>query len=133
MGSTDYLEQYFATNMVFEPLVGELFRSGFLMQVGGRQQRFHHAAVVSAAEADYERNLANTVDLFYLLADDEQHAAANRQLFQGWLDKHGDLARKAADGLQPIWSQPRVKVGTFERRPGQCRGAASARSQPNSA
>jgi small-conductance mechanosensitive channel len=42
--------------------------------------------VISAAEADYERNLANAIDLMYLLANDEQHGAANRQLFQGWLD-----------------------------------------------
>ena len=40
MGSTDYLEQYFATNVVFEPLVGELFRSGFLMQVAAANNDF---------------------------------------------------------------------------------------------
>ena len=40
MGSSDYLEQYFATNVVFEPLVGELFRSGFLMQAASAQNDF---------------------------------------------------------------------------------------------
>ena len=40
MGSNDYLEQYFATNVVFEPLVGELFRSGFLMQAASAQNDF---------------------------------------------------------------------------------------------
>ena len=40
MGSNDYLEQYFATNVVFEPLVGELFRSGFLMQAAAAQDDF---------------------------------------------------------------------------------------------
>ena len=40
MGSNDYLEQYFATNVVFEPLVGELFRSGFLMQAAAAQGDF---------------------------------------------------------------------------------------------
>ena len=68
MGATDYLEQYFATNLVFEPLVGELFRSGFIMQVAASQNDFVTPAVVSAAEADYERNLANTVELFHILA-----------------------------------------------------------------
>jgi len=42
MGSNDYLEQYFATNVVFESLLGELFRSGFLMQAAAAQKRFHH-------------------------------------------------------------------------------------------
>ena len=43
MGATDYLEQYFAINIVFEPLVGELFRSGFLMPVGAANNDFDDA------------------------------------------------------------------------------------------
>ena len=37
MGADDYLEQYFAINVVFEPMVGELFRSGFVMQMAAAQ------------------------------------------------------------------------------------------------
>ncbi len=112
-GSSDYLEQYFAVNVVFEPLVGELFRSGFVLQVAASQNDFMTPAVVSAAEGDYERNLANTVELFRMLALDEKHAQANRALFEGWLTKYGTLAVEAANQLQPIWSQPRVKVAQF--------------------
>jgi propane monooxygenase small subunit len=114
MGSSDYLEQYFAINIVFEPLVGELFRSGFLMQVAAANQDFITPAVISAAEADYERNLANTVDLVWLLANDEKHGPENRTLFRGWLDRHAALARKAARGLQPVWSQPHRKPVSFD-------------------
>ena len=32
-GIRDWSEAFFATTVVFEPLVGELFRSGFVMQV----------------------------------------------------------------------------------------------------
>ena len=113
MGSNDYLEQYFATNCVFEPLVGELFRSGFLMQAAAAQNDFITPSVVSAAEADYERNLANTVELFFILTHDPVHGAKNITLFNGWLAKHCDLALDAANHLQPIWSQPRVKVAHF--------------------
>lgn len=113
MGSTDYLEQYFATNIVFEPLVGELFRSGFLMQVAAANNDFITPPVTSAAEADYERNLANCIDLIYLLAHDDQHAKHNRKLFKGWLKTHRALAEKAALGLQPIWSQPHSKPVAF--------------------
>ena len=114
MGCEDYLEQYFAINIVFEPLVGELFRSGFLMQVAAANNDFITPPVISAAEADYERNLANTIDLIYLLANDAQHGAENKALFQTWLNKHGDLADKAAAGMQPIWSQPHSKPVSFE-------------------
>jgi propane monooxygenase small subunit len=112
-GATDYLEQYFAVNAVFEPLVGELFRSGFVMQAAAAQNDFLTPTVVSAAEGDYHRNLANTVELFHLLANDPEHGAHNKALFAGWLQAHGALALAAAKSLQPIWSQPRVKVVQF--------------------
>jgi propane monooxygenase small subunit len=113
MGSNDYLEQYFATNVVFEPLVGELFRSGFLMQAAAAQNDFITPAVVSAAEADYERNLANTVELFHILGSDPTYGEKNLALFNKWLAKHAELALGAANHLQPIWSQPRVNVANF--------------------
>jgi propane monooxygenase small subunit len=113
MGATDYLEQYFATNVVFEPLVGELFRSGFIMQAAASQGDFATPTVVSAAEADYERNLANTVELIHILTHDKEHGAHNKGLFNGWMAHHAALANEAASNLQPIWSQPRVKVSSF--------------------
>jgi hypothetical protein len=71
-------------------------------------------SVISAAEADYERNLANTVDLIYLLANDPTYATENRALFQCWLAKHVELGEKAADALQPLWSKPHSKPVSFQ-------------------
>ena len=99
--------------MVLEPLVAELFRSGFVMQVAASQNDFMTPSVVAAAEGDYERNLANAVELFRMLVLDEAHGQANRALFAGWLEKHGTEAMNAANLLQPIWSQPRVKITQF--------------------
>jgi propane monooxygenase small subunit len=83
------------------------------MQAASAQNDFITPAVVSAAEADYERNLANTVQLFHLLGTDPVHGAHNIALFNKWLHKHADLCLDAANHLQPIWSQPRVKVVSF--------------------
>jgi propane monooxygenase small subunit len=113
MGATDFLEQYFATNIVFEPLVGELFRSGFVMQMAAAQNDFMTPAVVAAAEGDYERNLANAVELFHTLVLDPEHGDSNRAILVEWMHKHGSLALDAAHHLQPIWSQPRVKAAQF--------------------
>ena len=101
MGSNDYLEQYFATNVVFEPLVGELFRSGFLMQAASAQNDFITPAVVSAAEADYERNLANTVELFHILGTDPTSGRRTLRCSTSGLANHADLALDAANHLQP--------------------------------
>lgn len=70
-------------------------------------------AVISAAEADYERNLANTVELFATLVRDPEHGEANRQILHGWFDKYSPIATQAAMDLQPIWSLPRVKSAQF--------------------
>ena len=113
-GATDYLEKYFAVNIVFEPLVGELFRSGFVMQAAASQNDFITPTVVSSAEGDYQRNLANTVELLHMLVSDPQHSAHNTALFNGWLRQYGDLAVTAAKNLQPIWSLPHVKVAQFQ-------------------
>jgi propane monooxygenase small subunit len=83
------------------------------MQAAAAQGDFITPAVVSAAEADYERNLANTVELFAILGKDPTFGAQNIALFNRWLVKHADLALEAANQLQPIWSQPRVKVVSF--------------------
>jgi propane 2-monooxygenase small subunit len=113
-GATDYLEKYFAVNIVFEPLVGELFRSGFVMQAAASQNDFMTPTVVSSAEGDYQRNLANTVELLHMLVSDPKHSASNTALFNSWMKTYGDLAVKAAKNLQPIWSLPHTKVTQFE-------------------
>ncbi len=113
-GATDYLEKYFAVNMVFEPMVGELFRSGFFMQAAAAQNDFLTPTVVSSAECDYQRNLANSIELIHMLVSDATHSAHNTALFNGWLKTYGDLAVIAAKNLQPIWSLPHVKVAQFE-------------------
>ena len=41
------------------------------MQMAASQGDFVTPSVVSAAEADYERNLANTVELFHMLTHDQ--------------------------------------------------------------
>ncbi len=51
MGSEDYLEQYFAINIVFEPLVGELIRSGFFMQAAAANNDFITPPVISASRS----------------------------------------------------------------------------------
>jgi propane monooxygenase small subunit len=125
-GATDYLEQYFAINVAFEPLVAELFRSGFIMQLAAAQNDFITPSVVSAAEADYERNLANAVELFHMLAQDPQHGAHNIGVMEGWLAKHGALGLAAANRLQPIWSQPRVKAAQFSDALAQAKNRVKA-------
>jgi propane 2-monooxygenase small subunit len=113
LGAEDYLEQYFAGNLLFEPLILELVRSGLIMQFSAAHGDFVTPSIVGVAEGDFERNLANTVELFQILLHDPIEAEHNRGIVRGWLQKHLLLCTEAAKQLQPIWSQPRVKVTSF--------------------
>ena len=111
--STDWAEQVFAINLVFEPLAAELFRSGFLMQYAASHGDFVTPTIVSTAEADYERNLEYSAQMFHTFLEDPTYGDANRQVVNEWLKTYIPLCVEAAHQLQPIWSQATVKVSTF--------------------
>jgi propane 2-monooxygenase small subunit len=113
-GSRDWGEQWFATSIVFEPLLGELFRSGFVMQVAALHGDFVTPTVMGAGESDAARDQRGPRSLYRMLADDDVHGEENRELMQGWLAKWSEAAVAAARQLQPIWSQISEKVVRFE-------------------
>ncbi|MCQ6267790.1 toluene hydroxylase [Fictibacillus sp. WQ 8-8] len=111
--ATDWAEQLFATNLIYEPLVAELFRSGFLMQYAASHGDYATPTLVSTAEADFERNLDYTAEMFDVFFNDPEYGEENQQLAQRWLEKYVPLCVNASKQLQPIWSQPRVKVTSY--------------------
>jgi propane monooxygenase small subunit len=113
-GIRDWSEAVFALTMVFEPLVGELFRSGFVMQAAAPQGDFVTPTIMGAGESDAAREQRGARALFSMLAEDEAHGAGNREIMQGWLDEYTPRAVEAARTLQPIWSQLSEKVVKFE-------------------
>jgi propane monooxygenase small subunit len=113
-GIRDWGEQWFVTAVVFEPLLGELFRSGFVMQVSALHGDFVTPTIMGAGESDAAREQRGARVLYRMLADDEAHGEANRELMQGWLESWSEEAIAAARQLQPIWSQISEKVVRFE-------------------
>jgi propane 2-monooxygenase small subunit len=113
-GIRDWAEQLFATTAVFEPLVGELFRSGFVMQAAAPHGDFVTPTIIGAGESDAAREQRGSRALFGMLAADEAHGAANKEIMEGWLATYMPQAVNAARNLQPIWSQPAEKVVRFE-------------------
>ncbi len=110
----DWAEAIFAANVVFEPLVGELFRSNFIMQAAAPNGDYVTPSIMGAGENDYDRDLRYTSALFSLLTEDEKYASQNRDILQGWLSKYVPLSVNAARALQPVWSQPLSKPVSFE-------------------
>jgi propane monooxygenase small subunit len=111
----DWAEAVFAANVVFEPLVGELFRSGLVQQASPRNGDFVTPTVVGAGEHDYaERDLRYTIAMFEPLVSDKEFADHNTALMDQWLSTWTGRCLTAARELQPIWSLPDSKPPRFE-------------------
>lgn len=111
----DWCEAIFAANVVFEPLVGELFRSQLVQQASPRNGDFVTPTVVGAAEYDFaERDLRYTTAMFELLTNDKEFADHNKAILSDWLGTWTAKSLAAARVLQPLWSQPDAKPPRFE-------------------
>ena len=109
----DWCELLFATNIVAEQLVGQLFRSELVMQISAKNGDYITPTIVGTGENDYSRDLGYTRALFRMLTRDAEFGASNKEIFSGWLEKWVPKALAAANALQPIWSQPAEKVRTY--------------------
>ena len=128
----DWAEAIFAANVVFEPLVGELFRSELVQQAAPRNGDFVTPTVVGAGEYDYaQRDLRYTIAMFEPLVTDKEFADHNTALMERlavgtWVPR----CIRAARTLQPLWSQPDAKPPRFEDGLDPAPSAASAPSWP---
>jgi len=111
----DWCEAIFAANVVFEPLVGELFRSQLVQQASPGNGDFVTPTVVGAGEIDFAaRDLRYTTAMFELLTNDKEFADHNKAVLGQWLSVWVSRCITAARELQPLWSQPDVKPPRFE-------------------
>ncbi|HEY4098663.1 MAG TPA: aromatic/alkene monooxygenase hydroxylase subunit beta [Baekduia sp.] len=110
----DWAEQFFATALVFEPLVGELFRSHFVMQVAALHGDFVTPTILGGGESDAAREQRGARHLFELLIADEEYGEANTATLNEWAATWAPRCAEAAHRLQPIWSQVSEKTLTFQ-------------------
>ena len=108
---------------MFEPLIGELFRSGFVMQVAALHGDFVTPTVMGAGESDAAREQRGARALFRMLASDGDARRGERHGHAGLAGQVGGAdAMNAARQLQPIWSQISEKVVRFEDSMERSRG-----------
>ena len=114
-GIDDWCEAVFAGNVIFQPLVGELFRSHLVQHAAPRNGDFVTPTIVGAEEYDFaERDLRYTRAMFELLTSDREFADQNKSHLQQWLSVWVPRCITAARTLQPLWSQPDAKPPRFE-------------------
>jgi propane 2-monooxygenase small subunit len=115
MNAKDWVETTFAANIVFEPLVGELFRSRFLMRFAPAHGDFLTPSIIGVSEREFnDRDLAYTMDMMKDFLKDEETGDTNRDLMEGWLAEWMPYSVAAAKGLEPIWSEPEKQTESFD-------------------
>jgi propane monooxygenase small subunit len=100
----DWCEAVVGANLAFEPLVGELFRAGYVMATAAAHGDYTTPSIIGVAESDFDRDLDYTKDLIGPLVTDEQHADHNTRILAGWLERWVPMSLAAAQALEPIWS-----------------------------
>ena len=124
-GIRDWAEAFFATTVVFEPLVGELFRSGFVMQAAALQGDFVTPTIMGAGESDAAREQRGARALFRMLADDEAHGAENKETMQGWLDELDAAGRQRGPHSCSRSGRSSPRRSSASRTPSTARAGAS--------
>ncbi len=103
IATTDHMEVYLATNLVYEPLVGELLRTGFFTRAAPLHNDFVTPGLLAPAAIDCQRNLANTMALTEMLVRDATHGEANKKVVAGWLETHVPRCVDAAKTAKSLW------------------------------
>jgi propane monooxygenase small subunit len=115
MNATDWAQLTFASNVVFEPLVGELFRAHYIMRFAPAHNDFLTPTVIGVSEREFnDRDLRYTRDMMQDFLEDETHGEANKEVMEEWLAEWMPYSIQAARGLEPIWSEPEVQPVSFE-------------------
>jgi len=111
----DWAEAVFATNVVFEPLVGGMFRSSLVQQAAPINGDFVTPTIVGAGEHDYAtRDLRYTKAMFALLTEDREFAEHNKAVLNRWLADYVPRCISAIRTMSPLWSQPDARPSRFE-------------------
>ena len=115
----DWCEAIFAANVVFEPLVGELFRSHLVQHAAPRNGDFVTPTIVGAEEYDFaERDLRYTKAMFELLTNDREFADHNKAIMQQWLSAWVPRCIAAAREAAAAVVAARLQAAALRGRPG---------------
>jgi hypothetical protein len=118
----------FATNVVFEPLIGELFRSNLVQQAAAGNGDFVTPTVIGAGEYDYaQRDLRWTQACFGPLVQDREFADHNKQLMQAVAREVGADVPEAAARCSRCGASP-----TRSRRASRTRWTVPRTGSPES-
>nr|BBD49900.1 alkene monooxygenase beta-subunit [Alteromonadaceae bacterium PE-TB08W] len=114
VASNDWAEIVLVLGLVFEPLVGELFKTEFVAQNAAKNGDAVSPMILANVRRDSKRHQRLVRDLSDHLTKDEQFGSSNKGTIEGWLDKWTPMCKKAAHAMQPIFEIEGIEVVSFQ-------------------
>ena len=114
VSSRDWAEIAVVTDLVFEPLVGDLVRTEFFARNAAHNGDAVTPLVLAGARTDARRQREAVAELVRLVLADPEHGPANRRVLEGWLGRWTPAARSAAEALRAMFALDGIAVDAFE-------------------
>ena len=113
--SDDWAEIVMVLGLVFEPLVGNLFKTEFMSRNAPRNGDAVSPMILANARRDSRYHLELVQAIAGFVTADPEHGAGNKQIIQGWLAKWTPLCGKAAQALQALFEIEGIDADPFDQ------------------
>ena len=113
--SDDWAEIVMVLGLVFEPLVGNLFKTEFMSRNAPRNGDAVSPMILANARRDSRHHLQLVQAIAGFVTADPEHGAGNKQIIQGWLAKWTPLCGKAAQALQALFEIEGIDADPFDQ------------------
>ena len=114
IASDDWAEIVIVAGLLFEPLVGQLFKTEFMCRNAPSNGDAVSPMILANARRDSDYHLQVVRTIVRLVLADATHGAGNRQFIQGWLAQWTPLGDRAARGLQTVFEIEGIDAGPFD-------------------
>lgn len=113
--SDDWAEIVIVLGLVFEPLVGDLFKIEFMSRNASSNGDAVTPMILANARRDSKYHLQVVQALVSMVLADAAHGAANKKIIQDWLLKWTPVCERAAQALQPVFEIEGIDAGPFDQ------------------
>ena len=113
--SDDWAEIVIVLGLVFEPLVGNLFKTEFMAKNAPNNGDAVTPMILANARRDSKYHLQLVQAIVNMVLADTKHGADNKKIIGNWLAKWTPLCETAAQSLQTVFGIDGIDADPFEQ------------------
>ncbi len=113
--SDDWAEIVIVSGLMFEPLVGNLFKTEFMSKNAPKNGDAVTPMILANARRDSKYHLQLVQSIVSMVLADPNYGADNKKTIQGWHAEWMPLCEKAAQALQAVFEIEGIDADPFEQ------------------